>query len=186
MGCSHSWVNMSLTVVVILSVRVMVSILSWLSWSMQPAYSFNSSCILNANGNLRSQILYFLMRLIFIPSLKKNFQKLYICNYCTLWFVHQTEVLKWKVSQHGDNYDEIVMTSLLNIKSKSMTFGFVELQFTKTAASKWNVAFISGWAEMVEGYCKLVCGSVSTNIAHMLLMAFQPLPSHTGDMVLIF
>lgn len=99
---------------------VMVSIFSWLSWSMQPDYSVNSSCIQNANGNLISQILYFLMKFIFKLSLKKNFQKLCICNYCTLWFAHQTEVLKWKVSQHGDSYAEMVMTSLLNIKS--MTF----------------------------------------------------------------
>lgn len=81
---------------------------------------------------------------------------------------------------------ETAVTCLLNIKSKSMTFGFVELQFTKAAASKGNVAFISGRAEMVEGCCNLVCGSVSTTIAHLLLMAFQPLPSHMGDMVLIF
>lgn len=75
---------MSLTVVVVLSVRVMVSILSCLSWSMQPDYSVNSSCIQNANGNLRCQILYILMRIIFILSLKKDLQKLYICNYCIL------------------------------------------------------------------------------------------------------
>lgn len=77
-------------------------------------------------------------------------------------------------------------TSLLTIKSESITFGFLELQFTKAAASKGNVAFISGWAELVEGCCKLVCSSVSTSVAHLLLMAFQPLPSHMGDTVLIF
>lgn len=75
------------------------------------------------------------------------------------------------------------MTSLLNIKSKSMTFGFVELQFTKAAASKGNVVFISGWAEMVEGCCKLVCGFISTSIAHLLLMAFQPLERRGADIL---
>lgn len=35
----------------------------------------------------------------------------------------------------------------------------------------------------MEGWCKLVCDSVSTNIAHLLLMAFKPLPSYAGDEV---